>query len=227
MTPTLKLPPREEVGEGLSHVLKKLMRESRVNMSQLSRNTQLGNSTIRRMLTAPDCNPTVHSLEKIAHFFGINTTQLLGQEPLPNQTRGYKPNLEQWVNVPVLALEEVVTWPEKSGTSDGQRRYVKTDLNVSENVYAILGEGESLEPKFSEGTVLIFDPDKKPRNKDYALLLGEGKELPQVRQLLLDGADIYAKTINPTLSAGAPLLLSSQTKILGILLQAKSNFAVE
>lgn len=224
MNKTIKL-YSEEPAENLSRVLTRLMEESNLRASQLSRNTGLAYATITRMMNEPDCNPTLSSLQKIADFFGVSSEQLLGKEPLHKHIHGYRPDVDKWINVPVLTLREAIGWPGEPGNiDDHDRPHIKTDLNVSEHVFAVIGEGESLEPRFSEGTVLILDPEREPKNKDYALLLMEGKTLPQFRQLFMDGSDIYARTINPNLAENTPFLLSNKTKILGILIQAKSTF---
>ena len=211
----------------LRQVLNKLMRQTNTNINQLSKNTGISNTTIKRMCTDPDCNPTLTSISKIAEFFGITPNQLIGKELLLQEQLGYKPNFEQWIPVPILNLDQVVRWPSNlEEIKEAQKtKYVKTDLEINERVFAIIAQDESLEPKFSMGTILIFDPEKIPKNKDYILFLSEDKNLPQFRQILIDGSDWYTKIINPEFSQGSPIPIDkNKNRILGTLIQAKSNY---
>jgi SOS-response transcriptional repressor LexA len=212
----------------LIDVLAKLMQQANINISQLSKNTGLANTTVKRMCTDPNCNPTITSINKIADFFGVSTNQILGNEPLPNDLIGsYYPQQDKWLSIPIISLEHVLQWPNniEEVRQDMNVRYVKTDIDVNEKVFAVFAEGEALEPKFSEETILIFDPERTPTNKCYAILLLPGKSLPQFRQLYVDGPDIYIKLINPVLQDNSPVLLDEEnSKILGILIQAKSTY---
>ncbi len=211
----------------LMDVLNKLMDKTNININQLSKNTGLANTTIKRMCTDPDSNPTLDSIIKIAEFFEITANQLIGAEPVPDEISGYQPNFKNWDKVPIINLNQVINWPKNIETVKAQHsaNYVFTDIGITEEIFAVLATDETLEPKFSEGTILIFDPNRTPKNKDYAVLLFHGKDLPQFRQILIDGPDMYARTINPTFSESGPVRLEKgKFQILGILIQAKANY---
>lgn len=223
---TLTLPAKKESAP-LTSVLNDLMEKNGLNMAQLSKNTGLAFTTIKRLCTDSTCNPTMGSLEKIAEFFGIKATQLMGIEPIINETNGYRPDLFAWENIPIITLQQLVLWPKnieeiRASTST---QFVKTDLEVNENVFALNAMDESLEPKFSSGTTLIFDPTKHYKNKDFVILLLKAKELPQIRQIFIDGPDVYIKTINPEFSGNYPVKLEKNSfSVLGVLIQAKFNY---
>lgn len=219
----------KETSATFMDVLIKLMKHSNINISQLSKNTGLANTTIKRMCTDPQCNPTITSLKKIAEFFGVTTNQLLGNEPLLDNSSGhYYPQQDNWTSIPIISLQQTLQWPNniEEIRQPSNTKHVKTDLDVNERVFAIFAEGEALEPKFGEGTILIIDPDRPPANKSYVLLLLPGKELPQFRQVFIDGPDIYIKLVNPALqNKDAPALLDKNNgRIIGVLIQAKSTY---
>lgn len=209
-------------------VLNSLMEKNGLSMAQLSKNTGLAFTTIKRLCTDPLCNPTLGSVEKIAEFFGIRQTQLMGIEPIDGDgTNGYQPNFQTWENVPIISLQQLIKWPNNIDEirSEKLTPFVKTDFEINEKTFALKAMDETLEPKFSSGTILIFDPNKDYKNKDYVVLLIKGKKLPQVRQILVDGPDVYIKTINPEFSSNQPVKLEKNSfAILGVLIQAKSNY---
>lgn len=212
----------------LVQVLEKLMKENDLNISQLSRNTGLSNTTIKRMCTIPDSNPTVSSVEKLAEFFGVRTSQLLGFEPLnQHETQQYFPNFDHWNKVPLITLEQTLQWPNQDNPhEDVCSKYVKTDLEISDKAFSLSVGDSSLEPRFSEGTIFVLEPDKEPKNKDYVLVLINQKSLPQFRQIFMDGPDWYLKPINPDLAQITPFfsLENKAFKILGVIIQAKMEF---
>lgn len=206
----------------LMDVLNKLMEKTNTNINQLSKNTGLANTTIKRMCTDPESNPTLDSITKIAEFFGITPNQLIGTEPVPDETTSYQPCFENWDKVPIINLNQVIGWPKniEEIKARDSAKYVLTDIGINKEVFAVIATDETLEPKFSEGAILIFDPTRTPKNKDYVILLTYGKDLPQFRQILIDGPDMYAKTINPEFYG----LEIDNFKILGVLIQAKANY---
>ncbi|MDF1760377.1 MAG: S24 family peptidase [Coxiellaceae bacterium] len=211
----------------LMEVLNGLMSKTNTNINQLSKNTGLANTTIKRICTDSTCNPTLTSIAKIADFFGVTASQLIGAEPLDTDSNSYQPNFNQWQQVPIISLEQLVDWPNNIETVREQTDHqtVMTDLPTGDNTFAMIAEDETLEPKFSAGTILIFDAQKAPKNKDYIVLLMDNKPLPQYRQLLIDGPDQYVKTINPEFAHKAPVaLIDNPCRILGVLIQAKSNY---
>lgn len=225
----VQLSQNQKSSLSLMQILEKLMKENRLNVSQLSRNTGLSNTTIKRMCTTPDSNPTVSSLDKLAVFFGIRTTQLMGLEPLmTEESQQYFPNFDRWNKVPLLTLEQSVLWPdfEREIYTSASTKYVKTDLEISDKTFAVVSRDSSLEPRFFEGTIFILEPEKEPRNRDYVLILIGQKKTPQFRQIFVDGPDRYFKPINPDLAKITPFepIKNNEFKILGVIIQAKTEF---
>lgn len=225
----VSLPKNQKPVLSLMQILTQLMHDNHLTINQLSRNTGLSNTTIKRMCTIPDSNPTISSVEKLADFFGIRTTQLLGLESLmPLDSPQYVPDFEQWHKVPLITLEQAILWPikEKEIQADLSTRYIKTDLEISDKTFGIVTRDSSLEPRFSDGTIFILEPDKEPHNKDFVLVLMNGKTLPQFRQIFVDGPDWYLKPINPDLAQVAPFtpMENNEFKILGVIIQAKIDF---
>ena len=212
----------------VAQVLKKLIDDNHLNVSQLSKNTGLSNTTIKRMCTEDEANPTLSSVEKLADFFGIKASQMLGLEPLTTQNTGYFPKTEFWNNVPLLTLEESLFWPEneKSIKENKLTQYAKTDIDISDKTFAIIAKNGTLEPRFPDGTVLIIEPDRTPKNKDFVLVLINSKKLPQFRQIFVDGSDYYVKAINPDMANVNQLepINFKCFKLIGIIIQAKIEF---
>jgi transcriptional regulator with XRE-family HTH domain len=61
----------------VSENIQDLLRLHNVRQQQLAEKTGLKQSAISRLLTDPDANPTVLTLEKIASAFGVEVSDLL------------------------------------------------------------------------------------------------------------------------------------------------------
>lgn len=211
----------------LIKVLNHLMRKADISVHQLSKNTGLSNTTVKRMCFDPDSNPTLASITKISEFFNITPNQLIGVEPLESESITYRANFNAWTNVPILSLKQVMQWPDNIEMirESSETRFIKTDVQTNEHVFAIIEKEGALEPRFPEGTVLIFDSERTaPQNKDFVLLISKNKDLPQFRQILIDGSDMYVKSINPEIKDPPTLVDTTTTKIMATLIQARSDF---
>ncbi|MFW0766500.1 LexA family protein [Trabulsiella odontotermitis] len=59
---------------------------------------------------------------------------------------------------------------------DGNFEYVMTDLELSEFSFALRIEGESMEPDFKAGDVIIVDPDIEPAPGEFVVAKNGGDE---------------------------------------------------
>lgn len=207
----------------LSEILHELMLEQRLNVLQLSKKTGLATTTIKRMLSHIDANPTLDSLFQLSSFFNISIAQLIGIEPRQKLSSS---STIQVAQVPVLSWHQIDTWsinPSKH-QQDPATRFVITDAAVSKSAYALIMEGTSMEPKFLDGHILICDPVLEPQNGNYVIITHSGNKLPQLKQLLMDGSDWYVKSLNPAFNKTAMVYLDNAYKIWGVVVQSKMNF---
>lgn len=220
--------PAMKLNSKISENLSLLMEYNHVNLPQLSKNTGLAASTLSRIKNDPDCNPTIESLKLLADFFGVTISQLIGDEPLPFEPNGLKisPQKHLWKTLPLLTLEQTLEWPHKK--SDIENKITKTtstDIEVGDNGFAIKLEGHSMEPRFSSGSTLIFDPDLQPKDRSFVLILQHGKHLPQFKQLFMDGADYHIKSLNPEFEGSKLSYIEpDKFRLIGVMVQARTDF---
>jgi SOS-response transcriptional repressor LexA len=61
--------------------------------------------------------------------------------------------------------------------------------------YALRVQGDSMEPEFADGCVIIIDPGYAPRNGSYVIVEFAGDVF--FRQLVIDGDRRFLKPLNP------------------------------
>lgn len=64
--------------------------------------------------------------------------------------------------IPVITYVQAGVWTETSEIRecDGNMAYVTTDLDLGQRAFAIVIRGNSMEPEFTEGDLVLIDPDE-------------------------------------------------------------------
>lgn len=84
--------------------------------------------------------------------------------------------------------------------------------------YALRVLGDSMEPEFSDGEIIIIEPDQTHENGSFAIVHHEGELL--FRQLCLDGGHWYLKPLNDSYPT---LLVSGTPEIKGRIISKSSG----
>lgn len=212
----------------LSEILNYLMNECDVDGVQLSKNTGVPVTTINRLRKGdPSNNPTLTTLVPLAEFFSITVSQLIGDEPLSAQRqRGeHKPNVSQWKPVPHLSWEQAGEWQKNNAKLKSKiNNWISTDLTVSDYAFAITMEGDSMLPRFPEGTLFIIEPEQSVNNRDFVVILPKGQIKPVFKQILIDGSEYYLKSLSNDFKEIKRISLNKDHIILGVMIQAKMEF---
>jgi SOS-response transcriptional repressor LexA len=202
----------------LSTLLRALMLEVGITVTELARQTGVGQPVIHRMASGETDNPKVASLSPIAKFFNVNISQLIGDEPLPADrfAGSHNPFYRQWSRLPLLSWKQAIQWPEVMAQAEIQS-YISTEAYVSEKAFAIRMEDTTMTAQFPLNTMMVIEPNIKPHNKDFIAIYVEGDEQIQFKQMLLDGSDLYLKPLNPDFETKK---ITKNYKILGVMIQA-------
>lgn len=206
----------------MSKILKELMAELGINESELARRTGIGQPVIHRICSGETDNPKVATLSPIANFFAISISQLIGDEPLSaDRIPGtFNPGAQGWRQIPLLTWKQVLYWPdlpEKLAPLPS----ISTDVNMGKYAYAVSARDTTMEPRFPEGTLLLIDPDLKPNSLDFAIVYIEGYDLPNFKQILIDGGHTILKPLNTDFKT---LLLDKPHRFLGVMVQSRMDF---
>lgn len=206
----------------MSKILKGLMAELGINESELARRTGIGQPVVHRICSGETDNPKVATLSPIANFFAISISQLIGDEPLPvDRIPGtFNPDAQGWRQIPLLNWEQVLHWPNLNQKS-APLPTISTDIELGQHAYAVSARDTTMEPRFPEGTILLIDPDLKPNNLDFAIIHIDGHDLPNFKQILIDGSHTILKPLNTDFKT---LLLDKPHKFLGVMVQSRMDF---
>lgn len=206
----------------LSTILKTLMNEVKITVTELARQTGVGQPVIHRMASGETDNPKVGSLSPIAKFFNVTISQLVGDDALDEDRLpgSHNPFYRKWTKLPLLSWEQAAVWPHSRIPSEVSS-FVSTESIVSNTAFAIRMEDTTMSPRFPEGTLLIIEPTITPRDHDYACVLIPGESRIQFKEIMFDGDELYLKPFNKDFEVKR---IGKDFKLLGVLVQAVTEF---
>jgi SOS-response transcriptional repressor LexA len=125
------------------------------------------------------------------------------------------------VKVPLLTWQAAAGWPrnrEAVTTGEESGGWVSTSASVGGDAFALRVVGDANEPKIQDGSLVVIDPERKPRHGSLVLVKRPGDDDVILRQLWYDGAVAKLRPINPRY----PILdMPADTRIIGVAVRAE------
>lgn len=166
----------------------KAFRPKPMSQSELARRSGVPQATISRTLKGLSI-PETETLTKLAKalnikFSHIGTTTNVGVAP---DLLGFVP-LISWVQAG--NWENVI---DNLSINEGER--IETTYRAKAHTYALRVRGDSMEPKFPDGSIIIVEPDECPSSGQYVIIRQNGDEAT-FKQYIEDGSSKYLKPLN-------------------------------
>lgn len=196
-----------------------LLFQKGMRVMDLARKIDVPQPTLHRIITGKSKKPHQDTLNKIALFFNIDITELT------NDTSDINKKTNSAISfthaIPLIMIQEDSSFEDMVQASE--KTLVVTN-DISEEAFGMLLNDESLLPIFNPGSVLIFDPMRKPGIRSYVFVLLGGTNKYLVRQLLTDGEHHFLKPLNPDLAKLGLKVLEDNDKIIGTLIEARQSY---
>ncbi len=74
---------------------------------------------------------------------------------------------------------------------------VPVTCRTGPNAYALRVQGDSMEPVFPNGSIIIIDPAVEPRQGSFVVVRLDEAEQATFKQMVIDGGTRYLKPLNP------------------------------
>lgn len=117
-------------------------------------------------------NLSGENLLNAAKLFGVTPDYILyggeiEQSAVPNMEMA-QPDIHR---IPVISYVQAGVWtaPNEIRECDGNMSYITTDLELGERAFAIVIRGNSMEPEFTEGDLVLIDPDEPLHPGDFVV----------------------------------------------------------
>ncbi len=203
----------------LADNLRALIIKNEISEFELARRIGVAQPIINRLVKAQTASPKVETLIKIANYFAITVGELIGQFPLDETMVNESSLLHRgWSKIKLLEWDEIIDYQNHKAMAS-KERYVLTDIEPDESLYALILHGSVMEPKFPKGSVLICSTMYSFSDGDSIIVHFHNQDVPVVRLVIVDNNKTYLSTINTKIQDVTEL--SSNDKVLGVVVQVR------
>ena len=202
----------------LSDNLNLLMAKTRINASELARQTGVPASTIKKIRSRNSINPTLATLLPLARKFSINVSQLIGDTEIPEQEAKRIQNHElKEAYLPLLTWREAAIWPHLTNNIQVSSDIAKKQYG--KECFTLAIEEDNWEG-FAIESIIIIDPEAAIEHRDFVLVHKEGSNAPALRQVLQDDGNTYLK---PLISDYTITILTPQHRFVGVVIETRKK----
>lgn len=123
--------------------------------------------------------------------------------------------------VPLISWVQAGKWREAIDlyTPGDAEDWIETTVPVKENTFALRVDGDSMEPEFPAGVLIVVEPDLDPQPGDY--VIAKNGDDATFKQLVKDGSDWLLKPLNERYPIKP---LESPCKIIGVVRSLERRF---
>ncbi|WP_058534253.1 XRE family transcriptional regulator [Legionella saoudiensis] len=200
--------------------LKNLLKKEGISENELSKRIGIPQQMINRIITGINKNPKLSTITPIANYFKISLHDLISSADLDTDN---PPSFNKQKKIPYVEFRDI----EIYGISQAliqSKKFISAELDHDKNYFATSMNDDSMEPKFSKDTILIFEKDKEPFNGDFCLLKDDGNHYV-FRQIMINSANKkFIKCLNPTSDSYTVIPLPINIYVLATLLESRTFF---
>lgn len=181
-------------------ILKELMDRHGHNAYDLEKLSDVPQPTIYRILKGQHGEPRKSTLDKLAGVYGLQAGHLRNEIPMTEHASAAS-NTEPATGF--RGRVPLISWVQAGDFSHANDQFppgyadefIETTVNVGRHTFALRVKGDSMEPNFPEGAILVVEPDMDFMPGDY-VIAKNGDNEATFKQLMKDGADWYLKPLN-------------------------------
>lgn len=146
--------------------LRTLRKSRNLTQNKLAEDLKISKSTIS-MYENGNREPDFETLEVIADYFNVSLGSLISSVAPQRSTQGVSVPVLGYVRagIPIEAVEEVLDYEE-----------ISQDMAAQGEYFALSIKGDSMEPKISEGDVVIVRKQDVVENGELAVVLVNGND---------------------------------------------------
>ncbi|MBS1211934.1 MAG: helix-turn-helix protein [Proteobacteria bacterium] len=137
---------------------------------------------------------------RLAESLGVNPRWLAtGKGEMGAETETPVSNLTITAYVPLISWVAAGNWrdvvdPYPPGAEED---VVPVTCKVGKGAFALRVQGDSMEPVFPNGCIIVVDPSVEARQGSYVVVRLDLAEQATFKQLVIDGSMRYLKPLNP------------------------------
>lgn len=197
--------------------LQSLRKNKKISQQKLADYLGVSRSTVAMWETSAN-EPDIHTIAKMAGFFGVPIAILLGVDEVRQTIGSVRVPVLGCVQagIPIDAIEEIIDYEE-----------IPESMAQNGEYYALQVKGDSMEPKMSSGDVVIVRKQDTVITGDIAIVLVNGHEAT-IKKVSITPTGIMLIPFN---SAYVPIHYSPEeietlpVRILGKVVELRAKYA--
>jgi SOS-response transcriptional repressor LexA len=117
--------------------------------------------------------------------------------------------------VPLISWVQAGVWMEivDNFVPGDAEEWIATTYHSKAGTFALRVQGDSMEPRFPEGCIIIVEPEEDALHGKFVVAKRPGENSATFKQLVVDGGQCYLKPLNPRYSL---LEFTPGTQIVGV-----------
>ncbi|GBE40241.1 putative HTH-type transcriptional regulator [bacterium BMS3Bbin09] len=201
--------------------LGKFLKEKRnkigLSLREASKRTGVSHTHIRD-IEGERSVPSFDMVMKLLDAYGANMGDLLSETGhLPDYLK--TENSGKTRHVPIISWVQAGHWCEATEPSGDYEEYVATDSN---GAFALRVRGDSMEPEFHEGDIIIVNSALKQEHNDYIVVSNEEGEAT-FKQLKKYGKTRVLHPLNPKYD-DIELNRATEFRVIGVIIEKKKRY---
>lgn len=134
---------------------------------------------------------------------------------------GLSPAPDRKGMVPLISSVQAGHWTHAADLLQPGEAYdwIETGVTVRPHTFALRVTGDSMEPEFAHGTIVIVEPEMDAHPGDY-VVAKNGDEEAVLKKLVRDGADLYLVPLNTRY----PIKPLGAARIVGVVREAVKRY---
>lgn len=208
----------------LSGNLQYLMKmHGNLSVSELARRTKIPQPTLHHILNKATKNPRKEALQALANFFAISVAQLVGTLPLQPIIPDSIKNSLKIMSVPILDWNLIKDRIQGDSTLPTTSEIIISS-NASHNSFAVTMPDSSMEPMFPEQSILIFDPAKQSKDRDFVIVYSPDTNSYTFNRLFIEDDEYFIKQKQKDNQTHLAKLDLAKDKIMATLIEVRLQF---
>lgn len=197
-----------------------LARHHELSLSELARQTNIPQPTLHHLVNGLTKKPRRKVLEALANYFKISIAELIGQAPLPESTTEELHRKFKMSIIPIISWDSLKKWPSNRKNINQLGELIFTQA-IGKHSFALLMKEAVVELLFPESSILIFNSEIKPQEKEIVIVYSGTEDKIRVNRLFIENSDYYLKQQQPNGDITFIKLNLEKDKILGALIEAR------
>lgn len=207
------------ISDNLRHLLQV---NENLSLSELARQTKIPQPTLHHLINGTTKKPRKEVLEKLANYFSVSTSQLIGSLPLSYTIPDSIKRRLNITTLPILNWEVIRSWPHVDKASLNLPELV-INKQMGVDAFALIMKKAYLEPLFPEDTLLIFDTGKETQDRDFTLVHKVNEDKLLFNRIFLEKNALFIKQDLPDENIQL-IKLNKEDKIMGTLIEVRLQF---